>query len=70
MKTKKQSAAGVGLVVNQGPTREQSASALSAILSIIKDVKDPGVLMKALDVLDHAILTQPVSVQNCHFTVN
>lgn len=60
----------VGLVVNQGPTREQSASALSSILAIIRDVKDPGVLMKALDVLDHAMLTQPVSVQNCHFTVN
>ena len=61
---------GIGLYVNQCVNPEQRTATLEAILAIIKDVNDPAVLIKALDVLDHATQSRPIAVENCEFTIN
>lgn len=55
--------------ITQGPTKEAVGDTLAAIAAIIKDSKDAGVLIKALDVLDHATQTQPVTVSDCDFNM-
>lgn len=56
------------IIIHQGAQANTIKQILSAILAIRKDSVDPAVLIKALDVLDHAVQTRPVSVSNCTFT--
>lgn len=60
---------GIGLYVNQGVNTEQRTDVLRSIMTIIRDTNDPTVLIKALDVLDHATQSRPIAVENCEFTV-
>lgn len=57
----------VGLHVVQGATRETVNATVAGIVTIIKDSRDSAVLIKALDVLDHATATKPLTISNCNF---